>query len=127
MADTSGFGHLPGLNIDGTLNQDKVDQRLLAMLFSTWPPNDTTFLLPAHVILHEKDGFVDPTTLRTIYKGAPNLEDWSGHGNSGESFALQGIISRGQLRFLSSLPGVKFIWLLSDRTRWTYGWPGLNL
>ncbi|MBX9879787.1 MAG: hypothetical protein K2Y22_15120 [Candidatus Obscuribacterales bacterium] len=124
MADTTGFGHLPGSNAGGgPLNRAIVDERLLAMFDSSSPPQDTIFILPVHIIFDEKDGYVSPQALRNIQKHASELEHWFGNGYTGETFALQGNLSRRQLAYVSRQPGVKYIWLLADRCRWTYSWP----
>lgn len=127
MADTSGFGHIPGMVLlnGGKLNPQKVDQTLLEMYHSKYPSHRDTFLLPVHVIFNEIDGRIEPSVLFDIGHAASNLKPWTGRGDSGETFALQGTITRAQLELISGKRGVKFIWLLNDRSRWTYHWPGI--
>lgn len=129
MADTSGFAHYPGLVVfsGGSPDRTKVDQRLIGMYDSNWPSDEHTFLLPAHITFDENEGNVSPLDLMTILQNAPNLKSWNGNGRTGETFALVGLISRGQLRLISNLPGIKFIWLLEDRNQWNYQWPNIQV
>ncbi|MBX9772568.1 MAG: hypothetical protein K2X29_14420 [Candidatus Obscuribacterales bacterium] len=127
MADTSGFGHLDySYGGGGPLNRTSVDLRLLAKYDRNSPPQDTHFFLPVHITFDEKAGYVSPYALREIQRQASQLKDWYGTGITGETFALQGNISRLQLAFISRLPGVKFVWLLNDRQSWPIKWQDIE-
>jgi len=127
MADTSGFGHIAySHGGGGPLNRANVDLRLIAMYDSNLP--EIRLILPVHITFNEKDGYVSPFALRELQsQGLTNLQDWYGNGITGETFALQGNISKLQLAFISRLPGVKFVWLLNDRQRWLLDWGNIDL